>query len=203
MEAMTLPRVSALVALVVLGSILAWAWLRDVSPSQSSTAASTSPAAGSVTAADLPVLRAAPDLVELDGWLKSDATALEDYRGKVVVLQFWTFSCRNCKATIPNLREIYASYSREHVEIVGVHSPEFSFEEDADAVLAAAAELGVTWPIALDTTKRNFHTWQEGRTAYWPRTYVIDAAGQIRFDHIGEGKYDELADAVAALVAEL
>ncbi len=156
-----------------------------------------------IEAADLPVLRPAPDLVELDGWLQTEANSLDDFEGKVLVLQFWTFSCRNCKATIPNLKEIYSAYGRDQIEIVGVHAPEFSFEEDPAAVLTAATELGVNWPIALDTGKRNFHGWQEGRTAYWPRTYVIDGHGQIRFDHIGEGKYEELRDAVAALVAEL
>jgi thiol-disulfide isomerase/thioredoxin len=165
------------------------------------------PATGAVDEArliaqDLPVLRPAPDLVELDGWLQTEADALEDFHGKVVVLQFWTFSCRNCKATIPTLQQIYSAYGRDQVEIVGVHAPEFGFEEDPDAILAAATELGVSWPIALDTDKRNFHAWQEGPTAYWPRTYVIDAEGLIRFDHIGEGRYEELRGAVAALVAE-
>ncbi len=202
---MTAPRALSLVALAAVGVLFAWAWLNEPSDDQDgpATTAGPNPTATSVSAADLPVLRPAPDLVELDGWLQTDAAALEDYRGRVVVLQFWTFSCRNCKATIPNLQEIYASYGRHQVEIVGVHAPEFGFEEDPEAILAAAADLGVTWPIALDTAKRNFHSWQEGRTAYWPRTYVIDPEGLIRFDHIGEGKYDELADAVAALVAEL
>ncbi len=150
----------------------------------------------------LPVLRAAPDLVDIDGWLQTEVRSLDDLAGKVVVVQFWTFACRNCKATIPNLQEIYASFPRSEVEIVGVHAPEFSFESDPNAIREAAAELGVTWPIALDTSKRNFHSWQEGKTAYWPRTYVIDGSGDIRFDHIGEGKYAELRRAVASLVAD-
>ena len=160
------------------------------------------PAAVDNTAAALPILREAPDLVDIDGWLQTDAASLDDFLGKVVVLQFWTFSCRNCTATIPHLQEIYATYSRSDVEIVGVHAPEFLFEADSDAVKVAAGALGVSWPIALDTEKRNFHSWQEGKTAYWPRTYVIDRAGNIRYDHIGEGRYDELRDAVASLVAD-
>lgn len=151
---------------------------------------------------ELPVLRAAPELVEIDGWLQTDATSLDDFKGRVIVLQFWTFACRNCKATIPNLQVIYESYSRSEVEIVGVHAPEFSFEAEPEAIQAAANELGVSWPIALDTQKRNFHSWQIGKTAYWPRTYVIDSSGNIRFDHIGEGRYEELRNAVASLVAE-
>lgn len=148
-----------------------------------------------------PVLRAAPALKRLDGWLQSDISSLEELRGQVVILQFWTFACSNCKATLPHLEDVYATYRDRGLEIVGVHSPEFEFEKDPEAILEAAARLGVTWPIALDTSKVNFHAWQEGRTAYWPRTYVIDQQGQIRFDHIGEGAYDDLEATVAALLA--
>ena len=82
---------------------------------------------------------------------------------------------------------------------MGVHAPEFEFERDPEAILAAANDLGVTWPIALDTDRRNFRAWQ-GSPAYWPRTYVLDQDGLIRFDHIGEGAYEELAETVAVLL---
>jgi thiol-disulfide isomerase/thioredoxin len=113
----------------------------------------------------------------------------------------WKFGCINCKRTLPYLQEIYADHGGAGLEIVGVHSPEFTFEEDPVAVAAAAEELGVTWPIALDTRQRNFFGWQ-GSRGYWPRTYVIDQAGQVRFDHIGEGKYEELAATVHYLLTE-
>lgn len=205
---MSTTRKFAFAALFVVAAAFVWAQLRvePLSDDPERTAAASTPNEPDepvVVAADFPVLRAAPDLTDLDGWLQTESTTLDDFEGRVVVLQFWTFSCRNCKATIPNLQEIYSTYDRDQLQIVGVHAPEFGFEEDPEAVLGAAADLGVTWPIALDTSKRNFHSWQEGRTAYWPRTYVIDAEGNIRFDHIGEGRYDELQDAVAALIAEL
>lgn len=147
-----------------------------------------------------PVLRAAPALERLDGWLQTDITSLDDLRGEVVILEFWTFGCSNCRATLPYLQDIYATYRDRGLEIVGVHSPEFDYEKDPEAILEAAGRLGVTWPIALDTSKVNFHSWQEGKTAYWPRTYVIDQNGQIRFDHIGEGAYDDLEATVAVLL---
>ena len=200
---MTTSRTLALLTLGAIVAVVTWAQLRETPGPEDETGAAATPDTPTISAAELPVLRPAPDLVDLDGWLQREASGLGDYQGRVIVLQFWTFSCRNCKATIPNLQEIYARYGRDQVEIVGVHAPEFGFEEEPEAVLEAAADLGVTWPIALDTSKRNFHSWQEGRTAYWPRTYVIDPEGQIRFDHIGEGKYDELAEVVAVLVAEL
>ena len=148
----------------------------------------------------IPVLGQAPSLEGLDGWLQSEVSSLEELRGNVVVVQFWTFGCRNCKATIPHLRDLLAAHADDRFEIVGVHAPEFSYEQEPEAIEAAAARLGVTWPIALDTERSNFRRWQ-GSQAYWPRTYVIDAEGRIRFDHIGEGAYSELASVVEELLA--
>jgi thiol-disulfide isomerase/thioredoxin len=110
--------------------------------------------------------------------------------------QFWTFGCHNCKATLPNLQALYAEHQGEDFEIVGIHSPEFDYEKEPDAIAAAGERLGVTWPIALDTRRVTFFGWQGGR-AYWPRTYVLDRDGRIRFDHIGEGAYEELNETIA------
>lgn len=148
---------------------------------------------------DLPDLGPAQPLRDIDGWLQTEIDALEDLEGQVVVVQFWTFGCFNCKNTLPNLQALYSEHQGEAFEIVGIHSPEFAFEEDPEAVAAAAVDLGVTWPIALDTQKRTFFGWQ-GSPAYWPRTYVLDREGKVRFDHIGEGAYEELNQAVADLL---
>lgn len=168
-------------------------------PRASPTPPSTppSPAAGTV-----PVLGPAPPLNDLDGWLQADGiTGLDDLRGSVVVVQFWTFGCSNCRATLPNLQALRDTHAeRDDFAIVGVHHPEFADEEDPDAIAAAASELGVTWPIALDTDGTNFRTWQPGRR-FWPRTFVVDRDGDIRFDKIGEGAYDELRATVDALLA--
>jgi thiol-disulfide isomerase/thioredoxin len=196
---------AAVAAVVVAGGVDG----PGTAPVSTTAADSTSPAAvtGSVSgntapaAATPPVLRPAPTLKRLDGWLQADISSLGELRGRVVILQFWTFGCSNCRATLPHLADIYSTYRSAGLEIVGVHSPEFDYEKDPDAILEAAERLGVTWPIALDTAKVNFHAWQEGATAYWPRTYVIDQQGQIRFDHIGEGAYDDLEATVAALLA--
>ncbi|NNC42992.1 MAG: redoxin domain-containing protein [Acidimicrobiia bacterium] len=148
-----------------------------------------------------PVLRAAPDLVDLDGWLQTDAASFSDFDAPVKIVQFWTFGCYNCKNTIPYLQDIYATYRDDGLEIIGVHAPEFAYEADPANIASAAVDLGVTWPIALDTDKVNFRSWQSPRR-FWPRTYVIDADGNIRFDRIGEGAYDELEATVAYLLAE-
>jgi len=146
-----------------------------------------------------PVIRPAESFEDLDGWLQTDNDSLEDFDDQVRIVQFWTYSCHNCTATIPFLQEIYAEHQPDGLEIIGVHTPEFEFEKDPAGIAAAAEDLGVTWPIALDTDKTNFRIWQKERR-FWPRTYIVDQVGNIRYDHIGEGNYEELNDTVAYLI---
>ncbi|MGI9016105.1 MAG: redoxin domain-containing protein [Euzebya sp.] len=222
-------RVLAIVVLLVAASLIVLAFTRSNRGSEAALAQPSSPAVtepdsdagasdrGSEVAAvseeavseeadrpDIPNEGPNMGLSDLDGWLQSDVTSLDELQGKVVVVQFWTFSCSNCQATLPNLQQLYAQHGAGEgdFEIVGVHAPEFQYEEDPANITAAAADEGVTWPIALDTNRRNFHSWQPGRSGYWPRTYVLDRQGNIRFDHIGEGAYQELNDTVAALLAD-
>ncbi len=149
-----------------------------------------------------PNLGPATELTDIDGWINAEPTTsgLSSYDGQVRIVQYWTFGCFNCKNTLPHLKEIYNRYQPEGLEIVGVHSPEFDYEADPANVSAAVVELGVNWPVALDTSKTNFRSWQ-GDRRFWPRTYVLDQNGDIRFDHIGEGGYDELEATVAHLLA--
>ena len=152
------------------------------------------------------VLGIADTLTNLDGWLNTDAMSLEEIRAanKLTVVQFWTFGCRNCKNTLDALGQLYTDFRDQGVEIVGVHSPEFSYEADVNNIIEAAADLGVIWPIALDTDKRNFHRWQPGNIGYWPRVYVIDGDNQIRFDRTGDGRatYEKLYETVEQLLAQ-
>ncbi|MGI9609403.1 MAG: redoxin domain-containing protein [Acidimicrobiia bacterium] len=141
------------------------------------------------------------DLVALDGWLNTDITTLDELDGQVVMVEMWTFGCSNCKARIPHTQALYATYKDQGFEIVGVHAPEFSYEAEVPNIVEAVERLGVTWPVALDTEKRNFRAWQVGGRRFWPRTYVIDQNGDIRFDHIGEGAYEELEATVGWLLA--
>ena len=141
-------------------------------------------------------------LVDIDGWLQSEVESLEELRGQVVIVEFWTFGCYNCKNRIPYTQEIYAKHRDQGLEIVGIHSPEFKFEEDVENIKEAMVDLGVTWPVVLDTRRKTFWEWQTGGRAYWPRTYVLDRDGRVRFDHIGEGKYQELEQTVIFLLDE-
>jgi thiol-disulfide isomerase/thioredoxin len=157
--------------------------------------------AGSGSAEAPPDLGPVPELVDISGWLNTDATTFEDARADVTIVQFWTFGCSNCKATLPHLQALYADRRDDGLEIIGVHAHEFERERDPENVAAAVVELGVDWPVALDTNKTNFGEWQ-GSPRYWPRTYVVDSNNRIRFDHIGEGDYDELAATVDYLLSE-
>ena len=169
----------------------------SASPDDESTAATTEAPALAETPENFGPRR---DLVNLDGWLNTDITDLDELDGKVVLVEMWTFGCSNCKARIPHNQELYANLSRDEFEIVGVHAPEFSFEAEIPNIEAAVVDLGVTWPVAIDTNKENFRAWQDGGRRFWPRTYVVDQNGDVRFDHIGEGKYDELEQTISWLL---
>jgi thiol-disulfide isomerase/thioredoxin len=140
-----------------------------------------------------------PEFLPVQEWIQTDAQSFDAFDGKVVAVQFWTFGCSNCRATFPHMRDLYEKYGGDDFEIVGVHAPEFDFERDVDAVAAAAEENGLTWPIAIDNEKLNFRSWQERR--FWPRIFLIDHNGNVRYDHIGEGAYDDIDAAVGALIA--
>ena len=163
----------------------------------------TSPAATTTEVSIEPPENLGPrlDLIELDGWLNTTTIdSLDDLDGQVVMVELWTFGCHNCKARIPHTQELYATYADRGFEIVGVHAPEFEYEADVANIEEAIERLGVTWPVALDTNKWNFRAWQAGGRRFWPRTFVIDQRGDVRFDHIGEGAYDELEQTVAWLL---
>lgn len=140
------------------------------------------------------------DLVDIDGWLQTNASSIDDFDGTVLLVEMWTFGCHNCKARIPHTQSYAEEFAGENFAILGVHAPEFAHEADVDNIVVALDRLGVTWPQALDTDLVNFRAWQPGRTNYWPRTYVIDQNGDIRYDHIGEGGYDELRETIRHLL---
>jgi thiol-disulfide isomerase/thioredoxin len=136
-----------------------------------------------------------PDLAA--GWIGSEPLTSAALDGKVVVYDFWTYSCVNCVRTLPHLRAWYDRYEDEGLVIIGVHSPEFEFEEDPDNVRRAVDELGVDWPVALDPDLR---IWDAFANQYWPAKYVVDRDGALRYVHFGEGAYDETEDVLRKLL---
>lgn len=133
-------------------------------------------------------------------WLNSDQPLrLKDLRGKVVLLDMWTFDCINCRNTIPSLKDWHAKYATEGLVIIANHFPEFSYEADLDNLKKAVADLGIQYAVAQDNDGT---TWQAYHNRYWPTLYLIDKSGNIRYTQIGEGQYAETEKAIQALLAE-
>jgi thiol-disulfide isomerase/thioredoxin len=120
------------------------------------------------------------------GWLNSTPLTPEGLRGRVVLVDFWTYTCINWLRTLPYLREWHARYADKGLTIVGAHTPEFDFEHDVDNIVKQSAALGVTWPIAIDS---NYGVWRAFANHFWPAVYLADAEGRIRFHQFGEGEY--------------
>lgn len=139
----------------------------------------------------------APDFTGLDGWINSAPLTVKGLRNKVVLVDFWTFSCVNCVRTLPHIRHLAQTYGGRGLVVVGVHSPEFDFEKVASNVNAAVKRLGVTWPVALDS---QMSTWNAYNNQYWPAEYLVDQQGRIAYFHAGEGDDDITESAVTTLL---
>lgn len=153
--------------------------------------------AGGVDPDNLPVGPAVPGVEGGVAWLNSPELGGADLGGKVVLYDFWTYSCVNCVRTLPYLRAWYDRYAADGLVIVGVHSPEFNFERSRANVEAATARLGVTWPVVMDN---DLAIWQRFGNAYWPSKYVADRTGRLRYRHIGEGAYEETEEVLRVLL---
>jgi len=129
----------------------------------------------------------APELTGITQWFNSEPVTLQQLRGKVVIVNFWTFDCINCQHTMPYVKALYSKYHSQGLEIVGVHTPELSFEYVPDNVKAAIKDQGISWPVAFDP---NYKTWGAYNNIYWPAFYFLDVNGHIRYTHFGEGNYD-------------
>jgi thiol-disulfide isomerase/thioredoxin len=141
----------------------------------------------------------APELTNVTGYINSEPITLADLRGKVVLVDFWTYSCINCVRTIPYLNAWYEKYADDGLVIIGVHTPEFEFEKDYNNVKAAVEKLGIKYPVVQDNEKS---IWDAYENRYWPRKYLIDNEGYVRYDHIGEGAYAETEKVIQSLLME-
>ena len=153
--------------------------------------------AGTVDVNHLPVGPTPPALVDAKGWLNTAPLTPADLRGKVVLYDFWTYSCVNCVRSIPHLRAWYDRYRADGLVVVGVHSPEFDFEKDHGNVTAAAQRLHVDYPVALDD---NMDIWNAFGTQYWPEKWIADRQGHLRFQDVGEGAYTDTENVLRKLL---
>ena len=142
----------------------------------------------------------AAEITGIHAWLNSKPLCLSDLRGKVVLVDFWTYTCVNCIRTFPYLKLWQSRYVDDGLVILGVHSPEFEFEKEPNNVRQAAADNGIVWPVALDNDMR---TWRAFSNRFWPAKYLIDKDGVIRYTHFGEGSYAETEEKIRELLVEI
>jgi cytochrome c biogenesis protein CcdA/thiol-disulfide isomerase/thioredoxin len=147
----------------------------------------------------LPVEGELPSLSGAVQWLNSPPLTAQDLRGKVVLVDFWTYSCINCLRSLPYVKAWAQKYRDQGLVVIGVHAPEFAFERNVDNVKRATHDLGVDYPVAIDN---NYAIWRAFGNQYWPAHYFIDAKGQIRFHHFGEGDYAHSEQVIQQLLAE-
>jgi cytochrome c biogenesis protein CcdA/thiol-disulfide isomerase/thioredoxin len=166
-------------------------------PARTATTSATSQA---TTLPPLPKLGPAPELVGLGPWYNSPPLSVAALKGKVVLVDFWTYSCINCVRTLPHIEALWSKYKDQPFVVVGVHAPEFTFEKKPENVADAVRSHKLSYPIAQDN---DFATWKAFDNQYWPAKYLIDAQGAIRYTHFGEGGYDETEQAVQSLLEEL
>lgn len=141
----------------------------------------------------------APEIISGGEWINSKPLTIANLRGKVVLIDFWTYTCINCIRTLPYLQNWSEKYKDQGLIVIGVHSPEFEFEKDLDNVKKAVKDFGLTYPIVQDN---NFDTWRAYANQYWPAKYLIDKDGNIRYTHFGERNYDETEKMIQQLLKE-
>lgn len=151
------------------------------------------------SAVALPAQGNAPEFVGIEKWLNSEPLTMQSLRGKVVLVDFWTYTCINCIRTLPHVTSWYEKYKDKGFVVVGVHTPEFEFEKKKENVENAIKQYGIRYPVAQDN---NYATWKAYSNQYWPAEYLIDAKGVIRRTHFGEGEYDKTEEAIQALLTE-
>ncbi len=150
-----------------------------------------------VTDQQLPMYAAAPNFVGITDWINSPPLTMEQLKGKVILVDFWTYSCINCIRTLPFLKNWYSKYNKDGFVVIGIHTPEFEFEKDLGNVKDAVKRFEITYPVALDN---NYGTWEAYSNSYWPAHYLIDQNGIIRQFHFGEGGDLETENGIRSLL---
>ena len=142
---------------------------------------------------------AMPSLAGAVQWLNSPELSGESLKGKVVLVDFWTYDCINCQHTLPYVKEWASKYKKDGLVVIGVHTPEYGYERIIGNVKDQVRKLGITYPVAIDN---NYAIWRNFANQYWPAHYLVDAKGQVRYTHFGEGRYEEQEKMIQALLNE-
>jgi thiol-disulfide isomerase/thioredoxin len=141
---------------------------------------------------------AAPELA-IGRWINSEALKLKDLHGRVVLIDFWTFGCYNCRNTLPYVKKWDERYRDKGLTVIGVHSPEFDEERKVENLRREVASLGITYPVVTDN---DYQTWNAYKVEAWPTVFLLDKQGRIRGMHVGEGDYDKVEQLIQRLLAE-
>lgn len=140
---------------------------------------------------------AAPEIAGIEAWLNSDPLLLAELRGKVVLVDFWTYSCINCIRSLPHVVSWYNAYKDDGFIVIGVHTPEFGFERKPENITRAIKKYGISYPVAIDNA---WATWKAFQNQYWPAHYLIDREGKVVYTHFGEGDYDIMENNIRFLL---
>ncbi|ASL29029.1 thioredoxin (plasmid) [Azotobacter chroococcum] len=140
----------------------------------------------------------APEFKGIGHWLNSPSLTLSQLRGKVVLVEFWTYSCINCVRVMPHVKQWHAKYRDQGLVVVGVHTPEYGYEKQLSNLQAAVKRFGITYPVAQDN---DYRTWNAYGNRYWPALYLIDQEGRIVYQHFGEGDYEITEAKIGQLLA--
>jgi len=207
----------SILLIIVIAAIIGIIWYleRDAAPSNSSISSTGSNGnsenaglEGGIASSDVDTSAidaesskypAAPELAGIVHWINSEPLKISDLGGKVVIVDFWTYSCINCIRTLPYLKEWHEKYADDGLVIIGVHTPEFKFEKENANVENAVKQFGIKYPVAMDN---NYATWKAYANHFWPHKFLIDKNGRVRYDHVGEGGYAETEDMIVKLLKE-
>ena len=159
------------------------------------TSAATKPETATLAAAVKPL----PDFQGIQQWLNSDPLTIDDLKGNVVLIQFWTFACINCQRTLPYIVKWNSKYAAQGLRVVGIHTPEFAFEREPNNIKRALKQHQITYPVPIDN---EYKTWKAYSNEYWPHLFLADRRGLMRYDHIGEGAYDTTEQTIEQLLKE-
>ena len=140
----------------------------------------------------------APEIIS-SNWINSNPLKMEELRGKVVIVEFWTFGCWNCRNIEPYVKAWHKKYAKDGLVVIAVHSPEFSYEKEIEKVKTYVRENNILYAVPIDNEFRN---WRQYHNRYWPTLYVIDKKGTIQYTRIGEGAYEQTEQTIQRLLAE-
>jgi thiol-disulfide isomerase/thioredoxin len=143
----------------------------------------------------------APVAPEISGgqWINSDPLTLQSLRGRVVLIEFWTFACYNCRNTLPTIKKWDMDYRKQGLTVIGVHTPELDIERNIDSLRREIGTLGIKYPVVTDS---DYDTWKAYKVEAWPTLFVLDKQGRIRWTHVGEGAYAETEEVIKNLLAQ-